>query len=53
MMITVEETERTPNGLDFLIKDDSDGRCLAWAYSKETAELIARLLNDFEMKEGR
>lgn len=43
-MYELEETEKTENGLDFLIKD-KDGNWIAWAYNKEEAEKIVDALN--------
>ena len=47
-MVVVEETEKTDNGLDYLIKSKESGSWLACAYTKETAQLIADALNAYD-----
>ena len=46
-MIYIEQTEKTETGLDVAIKAEYGG-VLAWAYTEETAQLIADALNVYD-----
>jgi len=47
-LFTWEQTEKTETGLDVLIK--YDGQWIAWAYTKESAEMIVNTLNGDAVK---